>query len=147
MKIAARMHEFAQNTGNNELEEYWGYALKSLDVLGVGCMSAEEDAEEDITTADGVRTKRTVRVVPILAFRHKSFLKMFKTIDETPGVEDLIFHQSGRTRLPRKRISTIDHRAPPKGLPDSVFDEQYLASLSGYQKEELEFEGDFEIKE
>lgn len=147
MKIAARMLEFAQDTRNDELESYWGYALKSLDVLGTGCMSAEEDAEEDITTADGVRTTRTVRVVPILAFRHTSFLKMFKIIDETPGVEDLIFHRSGRTRLPRKRVSTIDHRAPPKGLPESVFDQEYLAKLSKYQKDDLDFGGDFEIRE
>lgn len=146
MKIAARMLEFAQNTGNDELEAYWGYALKSLDVLGNGCMSPEEDAEEDIIT-DGVHTKRTVRVVPILAFRHKSFQKMFEIIDKTPGVEDLIFHQSGRTRLPRKRVSTIDRRDPPKRLPESVFDQEYLAKLSRYQKEELEFEGDFQIRE
>lgn len=142
------MVEFAQNTGNPELEEYWAYGLKSLDILQHHGMSEEEDAEEDITTAGGVDTKRIVRIVKVLGFRHELFRKLFVTIDGTPGLEDLIFRQSGRPRIPRKRVDTIDYRSPPKGLPESVFCQEYLNNLSPYQKEDLEFSAEnFEIRE
>lgn len=142
------MIEFAQNTGNAGLEEYWAYALSSLHILQHNGMSEEEDAEEDITTADGVATKRIVRIVKDLYYRHESFRNLFVVIDGTPGVEDLIFRQSGRARIPRKRVDTVDYRFPPKGLPKSVFRQEYLDKLSVYQKDELEFSTeDFVIRE
>jgi hypothetical protein len=142
------MVEFAQNTQNPELEEYWAYALQSLHILQHDGMSEEEDAEENITTEDGVATKRSVRIVKILWFRHESFRKLFAIIDATRGLEDLIFRQSGRPRIPRKRVDDVDYRLPPKGLPESIFRQEYLNGLSEYQKDELEFSTEaFEIRE
>ncbi|KAJ3780057.1 hypothetical protein GGU10DRAFT_279977 [Lentinula aff. detonsa] len=141
------MVQFAWNTGNAELKEYWEYALKALNILQHDGMSDEEDVEEDITV-DGVATKRLVRIVKILGYRHESFRGLFKIIDATRGLEDLIFNQSGRSRIPRKRVNIVDLREPPKDLPKSVFRQEYLNQLSEFDIEELRIsEQDFEIRE
>ncbi|KAJ3793192.1 hypothetical protein GGU11DRAFT_692260 [Lentinula aff. detonsa] len=141
------MVQFARNTGNAELKEYWEYALKALNILQHDGMSDEEDVEEDITV-DGVATKRLVRIVKILGYRHESFRGLFKIIDATRGLEDLIFNQSGRSRIPRKRVNIVDLREPPKDLPKSVFRQEYLNQLSEFDIEELRIsEQDFEIRE
>ncbi|KAJ3990967.1 hypothetical protein F5050DRAFT_1582207 [Lentinula boryana] len=141
------MVQFARNTGNAELKEYWEYALKALNILQHDGMSDEEDVEEDITV-DGVATKRLVRIVKILGYRHESFRGLFEIIDVTRGLEDLIFNQSGRSRIPRKRVNIVDLREPPKDLPKSVFRQEYLNQLSEFDIEELRIsEQDFEIRE
>lgn len=142
------MLEFSRNTGNTALAEYWAYVLEALDILKHDCMSDEEDVEENITTEDGVDTTRKVRIVKLLWFRHESFRPLFETIDATRGLEDLIFHQSGATRIPRKRVAVVDSRLPPKGLPKSVFRQEYLDKLDEYAQEELQFRAeDFEIRQ
>lgn len=141
------MVQFAQNTRNAELKEYWEYALKALNILQHNGMSDEEDVKEDITV-NRVATKRLVRIVKILGYRHESFRGLFETIDATRGLEDLIFNQSGRSRIPRKRVNIVDSCDPPTGLPKSVFHQEYLNQLSVFDIEELSFvEQDFEIRE
>lgn len=128
--------------------DFWGYALKALDILRHDGMSDEEDFSEDIVV-EGVPTQRKVRKVKVLWFRHELFSDLFKKIDEAREVEELIFTQAGRTRIPRKRVQTIVNREPPKGLPKSVFRPEYLDALSKYEIEELELakEEDFAVRE
>ncbi|KAJ3723623.1 hypothetical protein DFJ43DRAFT_990366 [Lentinula guzmanii] len=140
------MVTFSRQSGDQDLEEFWSYCLQALDVLRHDGMSDEEDAKENIVTG-GLETTRKVRLVKTLHWRHESFKPLFEHIDKAKDVEELIFTQVGRGRLPRKRVDVVSKRDPPVGLPRSIFRQGYLETLSPYEMEDLQLAaGDFPIR-
>ncbi len=136
----------ARTTGDEDMVEFWEYVCDALNILKHDGMSDEEDGTEKITTEDGVKTSRDVRLVSILWFRHESFRTLFELVDQTKGLEEMIFNQAGRASIPRKRVAIVNNRSPPPGLIVAVFRPGYLGQLAEHEVDELRLvESDFVV--
>ncbi|KAJ3766050.1 hypothetical protein FB446DRAFT_654368 [Lentinula raphanica] len=112
---------------------FWSYVLTCLDKLKHDGMSDEEDG----VLNEGHENEEQVKFVLVADFRHPSLRQLFEIVDKTPGLEELIFKQTGRTRRKRVRIDKVSKRPPPKRLPTAFFRDGYLDSLMPHQREDL----------
>lgn len=111
------MIEICEKKGDIKGLKFWYDVLEALDVLGVGCMSNEEEGNEG---------DEQVRHVKDLDFRHPDFRALFKKVDSTRSRETSIFNKKGRRRIRRVYVSEIVSRQPPSGLPSSYYQPAYL---------------------
>ncbi|KAJ3717718.1 hypothetical protein C8R42DRAFT_586815, partial [Lentinula raphanica] len=124
-----------QRKDSNALK-FWTYGLNCLHKLGHGGMSEEEDAM--VThLVNGVETHEQVRHVLAPDFRHPVFRSYWQLVDQTRGLEDMIFKQTGRTRMRRIRVNKISYQPPPTHLPASFFRDGYLDSLMEHERDDL----------
>ncbi|KAJ3728478.1 hypothetical protein C8R42DRAFT_572095 [Lentinula raphanica] len=124
-----------QRKDSNALK-FWTYGLNCLHKLKHEGMSDEEDAT--VThIANGVETREQVRHVLAPDFRHPVLRPYLELVDQTRGLEAMIFKQTGRARMRRIRVDKISHRPPPKRLPASFFRDGFLDSLMEHEKDDL----------
>ncbi|KAL0057430.1 hypothetical protein AAF712_015928 [Marasmius tenuissimus] len=109
-------------------EQFWAHFLETVTVLGPDGMSEESDVEE-VNVRGFTSVREQVRHLKNVAWRHPALRLHMETIDNTPGVERAIFTQTGRPRLRRVRVGTLDQRAPPQRLYRSSFRDGYLNRL------------------
>ncbi|KAK7434696.1 hypothetical protein VKT23_020060 [Stygiomarasmius scandens] len=149
--VSAIMTQALRERGDNEGEQMWLYCLNCLRRLEHDGMSDEEEAFETVVI-DGKQSRMQVRKVMRLPWRHQSFRRLFEMIDQTREVEASIFSHQGRPPMKRIRVNEVltQPRSPPKHLPPSFFDAQYLQELAKfpYQIEALRLsKTDFPLRE
>ncbi|KAJ3759351.1 hypothetical protein EV360DRAFT_42090 [Lentinula raphanica] len=124
-----------QRKDKNALK-FWTYGLNCLYKLKHEGMSEEEDAT--VThIVNGVETHEQVRHVLAPDFRHPVLRPYWQLVDQTRGLEDMIFKQTGRARMRRIRVDKVSNLPPPKHLPASFFRDGYLDSLMEHEKDDL----------
>ncbi|KAK7448094.1 hypothetical protein VKT23_013852 [Stygiomarasmius scandens] len=130
--VATIMIQVCRERGDKEGVEMWQYVLRCLEKLKHGGMSDEEEGIMEATMNGQQRTTR-VRKVLRLPWRHPSFRSLFEMVDGVRGAESSIFRQQGRPPLERVRVDTSSsNRVPPKHLPESLFDPNYLKEASKF---------------
>ncbi|KAK7459465.1 hypothetical protein VKT23_009448 [Stygiomarasmius scandens] len=134
--IAAIMTQVLHQKGDKEGEEMWQYVLTCLSKLEHDGMSDEEEGSE-MVTIDGRQNHIQVRKVMKLSWRHPSFRQLFEMVDGTRDVEASIFSRQGRPPMKRIRVdeNPAKPRPPPKHLPASFFNPEYLQELSKFPYE------------
>ncbi|KAK7448408.1 hypothetical protein VKT23_013672 [Stygiomarasmius scandens] len=149
--ISAIMTQVLHERGDVEGEEMWQYSLRCLGELQHGGMSDEEEATETVTI-NGTENRVQVRKVKKLSWRHPSFRGLFEMVDQTREVEASIFSRQGRPPMRRIRVDEGPNqpRPPPKHLPASFFNPEYLQELKKfpYQIDALQLsKNDFPLRE
>ncbi|THV00397.1 hypothetical protein K435DRAFT_657202, partial [Dendrothele bispora CBS 962.96] len=131
--VSAIMTQVLRERGDSEGEAMWQYVLQCLGKLQHDGMSDEEEAAETVTI-DGKQNRVQVRKVKKLSWRHPSFRPLFEMVDQTREVEASIFSHQGRPPMRRIRVDEIPTRPrpPPKHLPVSFFDAEYLQDLKKF---------------
>ncbi|THU99075.1 hypothetical protein K435DRAFT_659685 [Dendrothele bispora CBS 962.96] len=145
------MIKVMRQSGDKDGEEMWKYVLHCLGKLQHEGMSDEEDSAQT-ANIEGHQIVTQIRKVLQLPWRHPSFRNLFKMVDETREVEATIFSHRGRPPMSRVRVDEKPSqiRSPPKHLPQSFFNQQYLQDLSKYpwQLDELKMSStDFPLRE
>ncbi|THU95285.1 hypothetical protein K435DRAFT_607196, partial [Dendrothele bispora CBS 962.96] len=126
--IASIMINAERERGGEAGVAFWSYVLEALSKLGPKGMSDEEDATVDVAIGE-LQAKQAVRLVHVLKWRHPDFRRLFEIVDKTPGMEDLIFSQTGKASLPRHRVDTESNRPPPKDLPKTFFKDDFFDGM------------------
>ncbi|KAK7442266.1 hypothetical protein VKT23_016237 [Stygiomarasmius scandens] len=137
--VATIMIQVCRERNDKEGEKMWQYVLRCLEKLKHDGMSDEEDGMLE-ATVNGQKTITRARKVLQLPWRHKSFRGLFEMVDGVRGAEVSIFSQQGRSPLQRIHVDTSSsHRIPPKHLPGSFFNPDYIkeASKFPYQLSDL----------
>ncbi|THV01598.1 hypothetical protein K435DRAFT_654876, partial [Dendrothele bispora CBS 962.96] len=139
--VATVMIRVCRERDDQEGERMWQYVLRCLGKLKHEGMSDEEDGMVE-ATVNGQQIVTRVRKVMRLSWRHSSFRDLFEIVDSVRGAEPSIFTQQGRTPLQRVRVDALatPGRDPPKRLPESFFDADYIqeASRFSYQLSDLQ---------
>ncbi|KAK7452217.1 hypothetical protein VKT23_012322 [Stygiomarasmius scandens] len=130
--VATIMIQACRERGDKEGVETWQYVLRCLEKLKHGGMSDEEEGIME-ASLNGQQTTTRVRKVLRLPWRHSSFRGLFEMVDGVRGAESSIFRQQGRPPLERVRVdASSSNRVPPKHLPESLFDPNYLKEVSKF---------------
>lgn len=135
-EIATLMRETCRKRGDQAGVAFWSHALNLTEVIGDAGQSDEEDATISVEI-EGVTMNQNVKNVSRLYWREPGIEECYKIVDSAPGVEAAIFHRAGAPRMQRIRTDKLSHRAPPPGLPRSVFREEFLSALMPYELAEL----------
>ncbi|KAE9383233.1 hypothetical protein BT96DRAFT_1009490 [Gymnopus androsaceus JB14] len=132
------MAEVCHRRGNMQGQDFWQKVLAYTLRLGAGGMSDEDEGIESVVR--GSRTKsEKVKIVKRLPFRHPYFEKLYDVVDQTPGLEELIFNQTGKRPLVRVRNrNSLSMCKPVTRLPRSFFPDGYLGQLFPFELDALQ---------
>ncbi|KAL1738191.1 hypothetical protein HDZ31DRAFT_70280 [Schizophyllum fasciatum] len=132
IRYATIMRLSSQQVQYKPGEQFWSYVLEVIKELGYDGMSDEESDTEEMTRPNNFKVNVRYRKVLKLRWRHPSIEALFAKVDETPKLAKAFFHTSASSpanRLRRVRVDKESTRDPPKNIPRSLYNPEYLDSL------------------
>ncbi|KAJ3831961.1 hypothetical protein F5878DRAFT_500939, partial [Lentinula raphanica] len=131
------MARVCQERGDQQGLNFWEYVVLVVGILKQDGMSDEEDGEVPMTVG-GMTRNHAIKKILVVHWRHPWFRDLFRIVDSAPAVEQVLFHRAGHSRIIQLPVNEVTYRAPPTGLPMSVFRPEYLENLYPIDRQDLE---------
>ncbi|KAJ7713183.1 hypothetical protein DFH07DRAFT_947863 [Mycena maculata] len=119
--------------GNADAVQAWKWVKKLLQLLGSLGMSSE-DAKPRKFRLDNQIVQQTTHIISICPWRREDITNIVDFVDDAA---DKISLKKGINARPRLRGEVISNTPAPQGLPETLYDEQWM-------KEGLDMDSDFQ---
>ncbi|KAJ6535582.1 hypothetical protein B0H19DRAFT_1271323 [Mycena capillaripes] len=133
--------------GNPAAVKVWKWVKKLLELLGALGMSSE-DAKPRKFRIGNQQVQQITHIISICPWRPDEITKVLDLVD---SAADGISLKNGTTARPRLRGEAISNTPPPQGLPETLYDEEWmeegLAMDPDFKEDLMVSEEAFEIME